>query len=34
MNHSVPAIVEIENNILITASYDGQIKFWKLKYMK
>ena len=32
--HSVPAIVEIENNILITASYDGQIKFWKMKYME
>ena len=33
-NQSVPTIVEIENNILITASYDGQIKFWKMKYME
>jgi WD40 repeat protein len=33
-NDSLPSIVEIENNILITGSYDGKIKFWKLKYMK
>ena len=28
---SIPSIIELENNILVTCSYDHKIKFWKLK---